>query len=204
MDSRDHCAATLSDAEIIVRSRVDPERFAVIFDRHYEVIRRFVARRLDGALADELTSETFLRAFAARARYDAARVDARPWLYGIATNLLQKHSRNEERRRRAYARSLDHGFSGGGLDGADRRADAAMRGPEIAAALSRLQPRDRDALLLLALTDLDYEGIATALDVPVGTVRSRLNRARRHITSNLAPRDRNPAAAHTTTSRSKT
>jgi RNA polymerase sigma-70 factor (ECF subfamily) len=204
MDSRDHPLETLSDAAIIARSRVEPKRFAVIFDRHYAAIRRYVARRVDGALADELTSETFLRAFAARAGYDEARVDARPWLYGIATNLLHKHLRTEERRRRAYARALDHGFSGGGLDGADRRADAAVLGPEIAAALARLQPGDRDALLLLALTDLDYEGVATALDVPVGTVRSRLNRARRQITNNLALHEGEPAAADATTRRSQT
>ena len=204
MTARDHPRGMLSDAEIIVRSRADPSEFAAIFDRHYAAIRRYVGRRVDEALADELTSEAFVRAFAARAGYDGARVDARPWLYGIATNLLHKHLRTEQRRRRAYARVLDHGFSGGGLDGADRRADAAALGPAVVAALARLQPGDRDALLLLALTDLDYEGIAAAMGVPVGTVRSRLHRARRLITSDLALDDRNLSPANTTSRRSQT
>jgi RNA polymerase sigma-70 factor (ECF subfamily) len=204
MASRDDPPGVINDAEIIARSRVDPSGFAAIFDRHYVAIRRYLGRRVDRALADELASEAFVRAFAGRDRYDGALVDARPWLYGIATNLLHKHLRSEERRRRAYVRVLDPGFSAGGLDGADRRADAAALGPAVAAALARLEPRDRDALLLLALTDLDYEGIAIATGVPVGTVRSRLHRARRHITNDLALREQSPAAAHTMTERRQT
>jgi len=100
---------------------------------------------------------------------------------GIATNLLRKHARTEHRRRNAYARAAERDGAGGGLDGADGRVDASARGPAVAAALARLQPVDRDSLLLLALTDLDYEGIAIATGVPVGTVRSRLHRARRHL-----------------------
>jgi RNA polymerase sigma factor (sigma-70 family) len=199
MASRDDPPGVISDAEIIARSRADPSGFAVIFDRHYAAIRRYLGRRVDRALADEMAGEAFVRAFAGRDGYDGAHVDARPWLYGIATNLVRKHQRTEERRRRAYARVLDPGFSSGGLDGADGRADAAALGPAVAAALARLQPADRDALLLLALTDLDYEGIAIAMGVPVGTVRSRLHRARRHITNDLAP-----SAANTTTERSQT
>jgi hypothetical protein len=92
---------------------------------------------------------------------------------GIATNLIRKHARSEERRRRAYARAVDLDGDEGGLDGLAARADAAAQGPAIAAAVSRLAPDDRDTLLLWALTDLDYDGIATATAVPVGTVRSR-------------------------------
>jgi DNA-directed RNA polymerase specialized sigma24 family protein len=123
-------------------------------------------------------------------------------VYGIATNLLRKHARAEMRRRRAYARAAEPDRTGGGLDGADGRADAAVRGPAVAAALARLQPVDRDALLLLALTDLDYEGIAIATGVPVGTVRSRLHRARRHMRIELEL-EQVPARAHATPERSR-
>jgi RNA polymerase sigma factor (sigma-70 family) len=174
-----------TDSDAIRAALDDPRCFAVLFDRHYDAIARYLCRRVGRQLADELASETFLRAFADRARYDPLQHDARPWLYGIATNLLRKHARTENRRRRAYARAAERDGTGGGLDGADGRADAAARGPAVAAALARLQPVDRDSLLLLALTDLDYEGIAIATGVPVGTVRSRLHRARRHLTVTL-------------------
>ena len=194
----------ISDADIISGSRADPSAFAVIFDRHYDAISSYLRRRLGRVLADELASETFVRAFAGRGSYDGARCDARPWLYGIATNLLQKHVRAEERRRRAYTRAAQAGESGGGLDGADARADAAARGPAVAAGLARLQPADRDTLLLLALTDLDYEGIAIATGVPVGTVRSRLHRARRQLRNDLALDEQTPAPGITRNERSRT
>lgn len=193
----------MSDAEVIGRSLEEPSRFAEIFDRHYESIWAYLVRRVGRTLADELAAETFTRAFAARSGYDRARGDARPWLYGIATNLLRKHARTEERRRRAYARAAEAELTGGELDGADARVDAAALGPAVAAALGRLDPRDRDAVLLLALTDLDYEGIAVAIGVPVGTVRSRLHRARRRIRLELEPQQR-PPVLETRSERSRT
>lgn len=187
MSAADEPAALGSDAIVIADSLENSHCFSVVFDRHYDEIWRYLCRRAGSAMADELASETFLRAFAGRASYDQAQRDARPWLYGIATNLLRGHARSETRRRRAYARALEPDGTGGGLDGAEGRADAAARGPTVAAALARLEPAHRDALLLLALTDLDYEGIAIATGVPVGTVRSRLHRARRRMRIELEP-----------------
>jgi RNA polymerase sigma-70 factor, ECF subfamily len=77
-----------SDAAVIERSRGEPERFAVIVDRHFGEIHRYLARRAGEKTADDLAAEVFLAAFAQRQRYDAARPSARPWLYGIATNLV--------------------------------------------------------------------------------------------------------------------
>jgi RNA polymerase sigma-70 factor (ECF subfamily) len=169
------------DSGVIERSLADPAAFAVLFDRHYGQIWRYACRRAGPAVADEVASETFLRAFAARAKYDRGQLDASPWLYGIATNLLGGHRRAEARRWRAYARAAEPTGTHGGLDGVEQRVDAAARAPAAAAALARLKPVDRDALLLLALAGLDYESIAIATGVPVGTVRSRLNRARRQL-----------------------
>ena len=170
---------------MIEESLTDPAVFAALFDRHYERIWRYACRRAGPAIADELASETFVRAFAARARYDRGRVDASPWLYGIATNLLRGHRRAEARRMRAYARAAEPTASPGGLDGVEQRVDAAARAADVAEALASLKPADRDAVLLLALADLDYQAIAIATGVPVGTVRSRLSRARRQLQNKL-------------------
>jgi RNA polymerase sigma factor (sigma-70 family) len=191
-----------TDGETIVVSMRDPGRFAVIFDRHYQEILSYLARRVDRGLAEELAEETFVRAFAGRGGYDPAYQHARPWLYGIATNLLRKHARSEERRRRAYGRALERDENAGGLEGAAERVDAATRARSVAVELSRMEAADRDTLLLFALTDLGYEGIAIATGVPVGTVRSRLHRVRRHLQAALS----SDAAAprHAITKRSRT
>jgi RNA polymerase sigma factor (sigma-70 family) len=188
-----------TDSGVIEESLIDPAVFAVLFDRHYERIWRYACRRAGPAIADELASETFVRAFAARARYDRGRVDASPWLYGIVTNLLRGHRRAEARRMRAYARAAEPAETAGGLDGVEQRVDAAARAPGVAAALAGLKPADRDAVLLLALADLDYEAIAIATAVPVGTVRSRLSRARRQLQDKLGLAE---ASASRTTERS--
>jgi len=108
--------------------------------------------------------------------------DARPWLYGIATNVLREHAREEVRRKRDVSASDE-------LDDADfervqARADATARIAATVEALASLEPVDRETLLC-ALTDLRYEQIAIATCVPVGTVRSRLNRARRLMQAQL-------------------
>lgn len=176
-----------TDAELIARSVDDPAEFAPLFDRHATTVHRYLGRRV-GELADDLLSETFLVAFRRRAAYRPEHVEVRPWLLGIATNVVRGHVRTEQRRYRALARAAAEPEESGG-DPADAvgRLDAqALRGP-LAAALAGLKPRDRDALLLLAWADLGYEEIAAVLDIPVGTVRSRLHRARR-LTRAALPR----------------
>jgi len=175
-----------SDRELISRSLVDGREFATVFDRHYARIWRYLSRRSDPSCADDLASETFVRAFSARDRYDQSQSDASPWLYGIATNLLRERHRSDTRRWRAYARAIEPGALEEELDAVDGRVDAGALAPALGAALAGLAPDDRDALLLLALTDLSYEGIAVATGAPVGTVRSRLHRARRQVQLRLA------------------
>jgi RNA polymerase sigma-70 factor (ECF subfamily) len=158
-----------------------PGAFAALFDRHYPAIWRYLCRRAGPTAADDLAGETFLRAFSGRARYDADQADARPWLYGIATNLLREDARREARQMRAYARAAGLSAGAPGVEEAEDRADASALAPRVVAALAELSPPDRDTLLLFALTDLDYEGVAVATGVPVGTVRSRLHRVRRRM-----------------------
>ena len=174
------------DAAAIARSLADPEEFAVIFERHFDEIHRYLRRRHPQE-ADELAAEVFTVAFDARARYRAIGDSARPWLYGIASNLLAKRRRSERRALRAHARAGARPDTGADeYERARERADAQRRSAAVAGALARLRGPERDTLLLYALSDLSYEEIAFALEVPIGTVRSRLARARTHAGEDLA------------------
>jgi RNA polymerase sigma factor (sigma-70 family) len=172
-----------SDSEVIAASLDDPRAFVVVFERHFDAIFRYLRRRVGRDLAEELAAETFTAAFASRHRFDSSAWDARPWLYGIAVNLLHHHYRSEERELRAYARSAVDPL---GFEEPLDHIDGAASAPQLAHALAELAPVEREALLLFAWADLSYPEIAEALEIPVGTVRSRLNRARRHLRELIA------------------
>ncbi|MFB7947464.1 RNA polymerase sigma factor [Kitasatospora phosalacinea] len=170
------------DAEVIAASLAEPDRFGEVYDRHAPAVHRYLARRVGAAVADDLTSETFLAAFRIRGRYDPERPDARPWLYGIATNLLRRHHRAERAGYRALARSgVDPLDAADHADAVAARVSAGARAVEIAEVLAALTAKERDVLLLFAWAELTYHEIAEALVIPLGTVRSRLNRARRRL-----------------------
>jgi RNA polymerase sigma-70 factor (ECF subfamily) len=175
-----------SDGELVQRSLTDPQCFATLFDRHAAAVHRYLGRRV-GELADDLLSETFLIAFRRRAAYRAVHVEVRPWLLGIATNVVHGHVRAERRRYRALSRTAAEvpALPADVDELSDRLAAQALRGP-LAGALASLKAHDRDALLLFAWEQLSYEEIAAVLDVPIGTVRSRLHRARRLTRAALA------------------
>ncbi|MFB9837096.1 RNA polymerase sigma factor [Actinoallomurus acaciae] len=178
----------MSDAAVIEQSWQVPGVFAVLYERHAPHIIRYVARRLGDDLADDVTAETFYRAFEKRRRYDLERPDARPWLYGIAANVMAQHHRRETRMLRAFARSGVDPVAqayGGQLDGADDRLTAAGMHRSLAVALAGLSRAHREVLLLVAWADLSYEETAQALGTSVGTVRSRLHRARKRIRAAL-------------------
>jgi RNA polymerase sigma factor (sigma-70 family) len=181
--------ARLDDAALIERSWHEPEAFAALYDRHAAPIYRFAGRRLGDQLADDVVGETFLAAFRRRKRYDLRRGDARPWLYGIAANVIGKHRRAEVRMFRAFARTGADPVAAGHADLVDSRVCAAAVQRDLAAALAALAAGDRDVLLLVAWADLSYEETAAALGIPVGTVRSRLHRARRKVREALGGQD---------------
>jgi RNA polymerase sigma factor (sigma-70 family) len=145
---------------------VDFER---LFDEHFDAVYGYLARRIGPDLARDLAAETFTRAFAGRKRFDPRRGAPRAWLFGIAHNLVRRHYRDEERRLRALSRY--------DITAVDEPGDE----PRLAEALHALAREERDVLLLFAWADLDYAGIADALEIPVGTVRSRLHRARARL-----------------------
>ena len=123
-------------------------------------------------------AETFLAAFRRRSSYDSGRPQARPWLYGIATTLIARQRRSEQRLYRALARTGLDPLPEPIADQVVRRVAAQGQQRRLAAALAGLSPPDREVLLLVAWAGLSYEEIAEAVGVPVGTVRSRLHRAR--------------------------
>ncbi|WBB64716.1 sigma-70 family RNA polymerase sigma factor [Streptomyces sp. WMMC500] len=175
------------DAAVIEESLDRPEAFAELYDRHAPAIHRYAARRLGSGAADDITSDTFLAAFRARARFDPARTSARPWLYGIAANLIGRHRRSEVRGLRALARTGVDPVAHSWVDEADDRLAAQAAHAPLAGALAALPAGDRHVLLLVAWADLSYAEVAEALDIPIGTVRSRLSRARRKVRAAVGP-----------------
>jgi RNA polymerase sigma-70 factor (ECF subfamily) len=169
----------VDDAAVVARSLDEPDQFAAIYDRYFTDIYRYMAGRLGRDVADDLAAEAFLIAFRKRDRFDPARGEVRPWLYGIATTLVGQHRRKETRRYRALARAGRRAADSSEHE--DRITDAVTAerlGPQLAAALEDLGHGDRDVVLLVALGELSHQEIAVALDIPYGTVGSRLNRAR--------------------------
>ena len=154
------------------------------FEAEFAPLYRYLRRRVGAATADDLAAETFATAFADWSRFDQSR-PLRPWLLGIAANLLRHYWREERRMLRAYARTgVDPVLAED--DQAVARIDADARRRELAAALGKLRPRDREILLLHAWADLSDHEIATALELPLGTVKSRLHRTRERLRNQLA------------------
>ena len=154
-----------------------PQRFHAVVDRHFHAVAAFLARRVGPDTAQDLAQEVFVTAFRKRAKFDPTYGSARPWLFGIANKAVASHRREERRQlellQRAVALPEPVVTRADGLD------------PHLYAGLTALNRRDRDALLLHAWGELNYDEIAVALGVPVGTVRSRIHRARRQLTAHL-------------------
>jgi RNA polymerase sigma-70 factor (ECF subfamily) len=182
-----------TDAAVIEQSWAEPELFEAIFRRYFGRIHRYLAARVGGSIADDLAAEVFTIAFAQRQRYDLARDCARPWLYGIATNLAGTYRRQEQRRYRALARADAQGVAPSVEELVTERVSAAAAGPALAAALAGLGSGDRDVLLLVAVAGLDNQEVAQSLGIPYGTVRSRLSRARTRLREALG--GTNPAGS---------
>jgi RNA polymerase sigma-70 factor, ECF subfamily len=171
-----------SDAFLLARTDRHPELFGVLFDRHFATIHRYLERRIGSEAADELAAEVFRVAFEQRRRFRPVHESALPWLYGVATNLMLKRWRGERRRLRALARleaTVDR--DNRSLEGLEERVDAHATRAQLLDALASLPQGDRDVIVLIAWEELSYEEVAAALAIPIGTVRSRLNRARRRL-----------------------
>lgn len=160
------------DGAAIARSLSSPEAFTEIFERHFAAVHRYLARRAGRDRADDLASQAFLVAFQRRGDYREGLGSARPWLLGIATNLLREDHRSEQRVLTTITQLSNEAWVSG-----TRSAGGELRDDDLANALVRLDADQRDALLLHVWGELSYAEIAKSLNVPIGTVRSRIFRA---------------------------
>jgi RNA polymerase sigma factor (sigma-70 family) len=178
-------ATELPDGELIAGSIANPAVFATIFDRHHGELYRYLRRQVGADFAADLAAETFVTAFARRGSYRQQSTDARPWLYGIAHNLLRNHRRQQRRRLAAYVRHGAEPVADANSEAefalADARADSVAVSARLEQILARMADRDRDVLQLVVWAEMSYAEVAHALGIPLGTVRSRLNRARREL-----------------------
>jgi RNA polymerase sigma factor (sigma-70 family) len=173
----------MNDSEIIERSAHEPEVFGAIFDRHFDAIAGFCIRRVGNTDGEDIAGNVFRWAFENRERFDLAHGDARPWLFGIANNLVREARRSAGRQKLAYDRWTTREVADS-TEIASQVAEAvdAQRDLSIVFAVLNQQPiEDVETLLLYAWEQLTYAEIAEALAVPIGTVRSRIHRVRRHI-----------------------
>jgi RNA polymerase sigma factor (sigma-70 family) len=168
-----------TDGELWARAvEGEPEAFGVLFERHARSVYNYLFRRTaDWSSAEDLTSIVFLEAWRRRKEIRLERDLALPWLLGVATNVLRNRRRSQWRHRAALERlprerAEDFTEDAAGRIDDERRMRGALR------AVAKLPKREQDVLALCVWADLSYQEAALALGVPVGTVRSRLSRAR--------------------------
>jgi RNA polymerase sigma factor (sigma-70 family) len=173
---------------------LDGAGIALLFDRHFDDIYNYLRRRLDADSAQELAAETFVIAYRRRGSFDGSFGEPLPWLYGIAANLMRGKRRQERRELRALARSGPHPLAAAQADEPERRLDAESDAARLAGSLAALPQKHREVLYLYAWAELGYEEIAAALQVPVGTVRSRLARCREKLQKEIETEEPLPVA----------
>jgi len=159
----------------------DSDAFADVYDRYANEIYTFCFRRTaNWATAEDLTSIVFLEAWRLRSRLkDPAKL--RSWLYGIALNTLRSQWRATRRHRHALARlPLEASVTDFGPE-SDARMDDERAMRQILDELHSLPRRDLEVLSLCVWADMSYEDAAETLSIPVGTVRSRLSRAKARL-----------------------
>jgi RNA polymerase sigma factor (sigma-70 family) len=161
--------------------------FGVVFDRHARAIYNHCFRRTASwEAAEDLMSVTFLEAWRHRTRARMVDGSVLPWLYGIATNVCRNQRRSHRRYRRLLAElAADVAAPDHAADVASR-VDDERRMADVQVAIRRLPRGERDVVELVLWAGLDYASTALALDIPIGTVRSRLSRARNRLAGSLA------------------
>jgi len=165
-----------TDAELIRHSLEDPEEFREIFERHYESVRRFAQRVVGRDAGEEIAAQTFLIAFQRRSTYDVGYPSARSWLFGIAYNVVRHQLRAARSEHDLLARLPKEPDATDPI--AVETLDAARLAPILRQALSELREEQRSPFVLVALGELTYRETADVLAIPVGSVRSRIHRAR--------------------------
>jgi RNA polymerase sigma factor (sigma-70 family) len=175
-------AVEVDDSVLWSRARTgDSEAFGMLFERHARTIYNLCFRRVGNwATAEDLVSIVFLEAWR-RLDKPLPRGKELPWLLGIATNVVRNRRRAERRHAAALGRvphpSPDPSFT----DDSDQRVDDEELMGRALGLVARLPRREQEVFALCAWSELSYEDAAIALGIPVGTVRSRLSRARARL-----------------------
>ena len=180
-----------SDADLWARSRAgDRDAFGALFDRHAKVIYNYCFRRTGNwATAEDVLSVIFLEAW--RRRDKTLPPDkVLPWLFGIATNVVRNQRRSERRHLAALDRVPRVEGEPDFVQESVQQLDDQQQAQKALTFLRKLPRCEQDVFLLCAVMELSYEDAAVALNVPIGTVRSRLSRARTRI------RELNPGYGH--------
>lgn len=161
----------------------DSAAFAQLYDRHSRSVYNFLYRRTGSwSDAEDLTSAVFLHAWRRRTEVVVDRDSVLPWLYRVAEYTARNEWRAKTRYRRAVAAAgvltenvRDHADEvAGRIDDSDQLRAARE-------SLKRLSRPEREIVELCIWAGLDQQAAAVALDVPIGTVKSRLSRARKHL-----------------------
>lgn len=153
-------------------------------------VHRYLRRRVGERLAEELTAETFTRAFRARQQFDISQASALPWLYGIAVNLVMMHLRSEHRRERAYRLFGETPIQPSSTTEADGRLDANALGSVLKEALAALSPDQREVLLLHAWGGRSHAEITEALSVQAPSAANAFTAPARRPPNDASPRVR--------------
>jgi RNA polymerase sigma-70 factor (ECF subfamily) len=162
--------------------RDDSERFDRLYRRHADPIFRFCLRRTgDWALAEDIRSAVFYEAWRRRADVDLETRAALPWLYGVAANVIRNHARSARRRAAAMRRVPWERAEADLTEDIAERIDASDRASAARDLMSRLPAGEREVVILCLAEDLSYSAAASVLGLPIGTVRSRLSRARARL-----------------------
>ena len=157
----------------------------LVYEENVGAIHAYIARRIGRDDAADVVADVFRMAIENLDSFDPARGQIRPWLFGIAANRLRTHWRAEQRRLRAIGRLDDGRVAADAMARADDRIMAEGRAAELMDALIELGESDRELVILIAWEGFSYEEVAQALDIPIGTVRSRLHRARRSLRTSM-------------------
>lgn len=161
----------------------EPDALAELFDRHGDRIYNHCFRATgDWTEAEDATSTVFLEVWRHRRRVVLHDDSVLPWLYGVATNVCRNATRSRRRWLRAVSALPRPDTEPDHAERVTDRLGSSARMQAVLAAIDALPPHEREVLGLVAWSGLSYEQAAAALDVPVGTVRSRLSRARARLT----------------------
>ncbi len=188
----------VTDDDLAERIRSgDSEAMGQIYDRYADRVYNFCFRRTASwSVAEDAMAAAFLEVWRVRARAVAYDGTLLPWLYGVAGNVCRNHVRSQRRQAALRAKLHVVGDGPGEPDHADEvagRVDDERRMAALIAAVAQLSDRDREVLMLVAWDGLTYEQAAQVLDVPVGTVRSRLSRSRGRLAELMGRSDEEEA-----------